>query len=97
LSFHVLEEDTVFRNDVHGAYQDHDVDIDRILNKVAATREARLCEYPRNGLCVAAYCWQINVGSVISSMSYVPPSGPNANDLAVTIGFKDMLRSSRKL
>ena len=83
--------DTIFRADVHVAFQDYDIDINKIPLKTTAERNALTHEYPYKIFCVAEDDWKIEADAATNSLAYSAPSLPNLTPLSAAESFKDAI------
>eukprot|EP00928_Gymnodinium_smaydae_P040215 TRINITY_DN27306_c0_g6_i1.p1 TRINITY_DN27306_c0_g6~~TRINITY_DN27306_c0_g6_i1.p1 ORF type:complete len:5181 (-),score=906.80 TRINITY_DN27306_c0_g6_i1:179-15013(-) len=81
---------TVFRRDVHEAYRDVDVEVNRLHGATPGTSRALSAETGHKVFCFAEDDWYLEAHSAsVHSSNYAPPSGPNGITMAAATAFKD--------
>ncbi|CAJ1402439.1 unnamed protein product [Effrenium voratum] len=73
--------DAVFQAQVHEAFRNVDLDINRIVNKGASSSSPLLSEYPYTIFCFAQDDWKIQADASAYLPNYLSPSGPNKVNL----------------
>eukprot|EP00931_Biecheleriopsis_adriatica_P071269 TRINITY_DN4511_c0_g1_i3.p1 TRINITY_DN4511_c0_g1~~TRINITY_DN4511_c0_g1_i3.p1 ORF type:complete len:2354 (-),score=405.61 TRINITY_DN4511_c0_g1_i3:1928-8902(-) len=80
-------DNTVFRKDVHQAFQDVDIEINRIWQKDKTGSSALAHQGSYEVFCFAEDDWKIQANSASNSAGYVAPAGPVMMSLTSVQGF----------
>ncbi|CAE8610726.1 unnamed protein product [Polarella glacialis] len=80
-------QSTVFRADVHAAYTDYDIEVNRLYGKDYASQESLVRETGYNVFCFAEDDWRIESDAASNSPNYVNAGGPNRVVLAAVQAF----------
>ena len=79
-------DSTVFRSDVHVAYQDVKISVNRIWEKDRSGAAALTHETAYHIFCFAEDDWKIEAEAVPNSPNFAAPAGPNKNTITQVYG-----------